>query len=434
MPGLQGSWEGRLRPRTEVLVAVTALAAVGIVAAALGQRQNRAPGRDPRHSIFLAGPAGTRGLADALRRLGTRVIPWRQRLERLAGDTSVAGRKLVFAELDPYHPLDLVEAESLVEFAAGSGDLLLAGRGSAAAMACYGYGIERRSGDTIPLFRPGGSPDAPATHATDVVLASRTDTVVVDSSDTHAGVTSRCEVLPPEAVDTLLLAPGGRVAALRLAYDSGATHITLVAPGDLFSNARLRAGSDGVAPLRLLADDYDVVWVDEYNQGFAAGGNLLGAVVAWSRHAPAGWVLWQLILVGLVALAVAAVRFGPVQARIEPGRRAASEHVHALAAALAAARGGDVAVALMVRGLRRRLAAGGSAPASPPREWLGRVREHARTPRARAAVDRLLTLTRGRPDGSDVLAAANAVEDVWEDLTPSRPNPSSSRVPTPAPS
>lgn len=434
MPGSPGLWEEPLRPRTEVLLAAAALAGVGVIAAALGQRQNRTPSRDPRHSIFLAGPAGSRGLADALRRLGVRVLPWRQRLEGLGRDTLPTGERVLFAELDPVYALDGTEAESLVEFAAGTGDLLLAGEGSLAAMHCYGYGIDRRSGDTVSLFRPGGRPGAVVTHALDRVLAARTDTAVVDSSQVHAGRTSICVVAEPEVVDTLLVTAGGRVAALRLTFDSGATHVTLVAPGDLFSNQRLRSDGDGVVPLRLLAQGYDAVWVDEYNQGFAAGGNLLGAVLGWSRRSPVGWIFWQLILVGLLALAATAVRFGPVLPRPAPSRRAASEHVHALAAALAAAQGSDVAVELMVRGLRRRLAPAGTAPAAAGREWLTRLRDHARHPRARRAVDLLLTLTRGRPDGNDVLAAANAVEDVWEDLTPSRPTPSGARASAPAPS
>ena len=112
------------------------------------------------------------------------------------------------------------------------------------------------------------------------------------------------------------------------------------------------------------------------------------------------------------------VRFGPVRSVIRRTRRSPLEHVRALATALQAARGHDVAVELLVRGLRRRLSRDGRAGREPAADWLASLAERTRSPRARAAAVRLRELTRPRRSVDDVRAAANAVEDVWQELRP----------------
>jgi hypothetical protein len=99
------------------------------------------------------------------------------------------------------------------------------------------------------------------------------------------------------------------------------------------------------------------------------------------------------------------------------------EHVRALATALAAASGSRVAIELMIQGLRRRLAPAGGAPvrgALP--QWLESLNANVRTPRSKAAVSTLMNLTRSAHGPESVLRAANAVEDVWQDLKPVSPN------------
>jgi predicted RNA polymerase sigma factor len=123
--------------------------------------------------------------------------------------------------------------------------------------------------------------------------------------------------------------------------------------------------------------------------------------------------------VGLIALAAAAIRFGPIRPPAGRKRRSPLEHVRALATALAAARGHDLAVRLMAQGLRRRLSRGPQAGLrADPRPWLAALAPHLRSGRGREAAAELLALT-GRPQDADgVLHAANVVEDVWEDLKP----------------
>jgi hypothetical protein len=163
-----------------------------------------------------------------------------------------------------------------------------------------------------------------------------------------------------------------------------------------------------------------VTW-DEYHHGFGTEGVSIPAlVVGWVRESPAGWAALQLVAVGLIWLAVTAVRFGPAQSAIERRRRSPLEHLEALAAGLESAAGADTAVQLMTLGLRRRLSRAGhltpgTRDLSP---WLGGLEVAVNSPRGRQAV-RTLQRTITHPGGPErVLAAAQAVEDVWEELRP----------------
>jgi hypothetical protein len=129
-------------------------------------------------------------------------------------------------------------------------------------------------------------------------------------------------------------------------------------------------------------------------------------------------MVWQLAAVGMVALLASGVRFGPVRSAIERRRRSPMEHVRALATALAAARGHDVAVRLMVQGLRRRLSRGGRAPGTDLESWLDGLAPSVRSPRGRDALEALKAALGTPPDAASVLAAGNAVETLWEELKP----------------
>jgi len=133
---------------------------------------------------------------------------------------------------------------------------------------------------------------------------------------------------------------------------------------------------------------------------------------------PAGWALRQLAAVGLVALAVAAVRFGPARSVIDRRRRSPLEHVEALAVSLQGAGGVDTAVALIVAGLRRRLGRAGVIQPGEQRAWLSALELALPTTRARDAVRRLQQ-AETQPGGAErALVAAQALEDVWEELRP----------------
>ena len=115
---------------------------------------------------------------------------------------------------------------------------------------------------------------------------------------------------------------------------------------------------------------------------------------------------------------MAAVRFGIPSSAIERRRRSPLEHVNALAAGLAGAGGAETGVRLIVAGLRRRLSRGGHVPAGDAGPWLAQLELALPTERGRRAVRRLRDIL-NRPGGDErVLAAAQAVEDVWQDLHP----------------
>ena len=108
-----------------------------------------------------------------------------------------------------------------------------------------------------------------------------------------------------------------------------------------------------------------------------------------------------------------AVRFGPARSVIERRRRSPLEHLEALAAGLESAADAETAVQRLVAGLKRRLG-------QTNQTGLESLELVMRGPRGRGAVRRLRHLVneRGGAPSQRVLNAAQAVEDVWEELRP----------------
>jgi hypothetical protein len=406
-----------MSPRVRILLAVGLLVVLGFIAGTIGSRRNRAPSFDPRRSVQLTGPYGAKAYAETLRRLKVSVELYRQRIAQL-GDFKADDRQ-VLAVLDPPEWLDGAQAEDLVAFHEEQGDLLLSGWSTSTVMQCFGYDADYRGDDSTPVFRPGGG--APVSWTSDVVLARVLDSVAVDTTDLKAGSVAECVVEEPDLVDTLLVTAGGRPVALRLSYPELGS-VTLVADGMLFSNARLRESDAGLVVLPIIAGRYSRVVFDEYEHGFGPGGSLLSATFEWSLNTPYGWLFWQLAVVGLIALVAGAIRFGAARRIIERRRRSPLEHVRALATALSAARGSHVAVDLMIRGLRRRLSGAGQPIRGDLNPWLAELAANVRTTRSSQAVTTLIELTRRAPGTDSVLRAADAVEEVWQDLKPPSPN------------
>jgi hypothetical protein len=398
-----------MRPRTELAAAVGLLLVLGIGAAALGSRRARTTDVDRRRSTFLAGPSGARAFAEALERLGVEVYRSRRPPESL--DT-ITNRTTLVAVLGPTLPLSPAGGVRLAELPA---DLLLAGSKTVLAMRCLGYTVIPRVDQTAGTTPSGTAPDAvmPRIRAELIHHLARS---IVDSSG--SGRTVSCEVPEPLSVDTLLVVGNQRLAAVRLTLEGG-RRVTLVGDDRLFSNRALRSTRAGPLALGLVVPRYRRVVMDEYHHGYVASRSLAGAAIEWSLHTPLGWAAWQLALVGVLALLAAGVRFGPIREGIERRRRSPLEHVRALAAALAAAHGHDVAVRLMVQGLRRRLSRAGSPSAGDLTVWLENLASSLRTARGREALTSLMELHRRQPSAAGVLEAANAVDVLWEELKPS---------------
>ena len=399
-----------MRARAELALGAALFLALAVAVGVAGLGRARLTDADQRRSTFLAGPAGARGYAEALARLGVRV----ERLRRPLGTLdSVAGRRTIVAFLGPSMWLDAREGSAVASLRA---DLLLAGPGAAAAFRCLGWDVRPRYRDSLAITPPGSAGPMPFPRVR-AVLARRDSSVAVDSAGGADGAPVRCTAPAVRLVDTLLRASGGRPVAVRAALDDGRT-ITLVADDRLFENRALRETGAGPFALGLVVPRYDRILVDEYHHGFDASRTLAGAAAEWTLHSPWGRGVLQLAAVGVIALLAAGIRFGPVRAGIERRRRSPLEHVRALATALAAARGHEVAVSLLIQGLRRRLARAGPAPRGEIGPWLEGLAPAVRSARGQAALERLTTITHHPAGADDVLHAADAVETLWEELTP----------------
>ncbi len=408
-----------MHARTEALVGLGALVLVSVLVTTLGRRRAGEADVDPRPSSLLTGPHGARGFADALVRLGHRVTRFRGATAALPIAGSDSARTLLVL-LDPTDEISSHEVAAFRSWndSVRGGDLLLAGARAIGLMECFGYTVDSRPFDSVTVRAPAGQATVAGWPKVTAVLAASNDSVIVDSSRAADYRTTRCAVPPIGRIDTLLMSTTGRAVGLRLERSDVDRRVLLFADAGLFRNRALRETDAGPFALRLVGEHYDRVIFEETHHGFSEGGSLAGAVIAWSIRSPWGWAMWQVALVGLLALLAGAVRFGRPRLVLERRRRSPLEHVRALATALAAARGHDVAIAAIVTGLRRRLSPAGQRSRGDWRQWLIQLGAQGQSARARDAVNTLQSLTRPEQTPAGVLRAANAVEDVWEELRP----------------
>ncbi len=317
-------------------------------------------------------------------------------------------RAALLVVLNPPISLDDVELDEVVSFVAHGGAVLAAGHGGGITR-CAGWrrepeGYVDDSSTVRPIEQSGARLRLP--RAARVLVPRRRDSRLEALVKRSVATSNEaCDTLAPVAQDTLVAAMKGQPVLLRLRYASGGS-ILLASDAGWFRNKVWRDTDVPYVVLPLLMTTSRgggrVVW-DEYHQGFAREAPT-PAVVAWdwAIHSPVGWAMLQLVAVGLVWLSVTAVRFGPARAVIERRRRSPLEHLEALAAGLEGADDADIAVQRIVAGLR-----------------LESLTLATTSPRGRGAVLRLRGLINQRSGAPErVLAAAQAVEDVWEELRP----------------
>ena len=422
--------------RTEIVSAVL-LAAALIAAVLAGRRQRHAVAGWEPVSTYTTGPTGGRGPYDVLVRLGVPVERRRTALFDLA--RRVQNRPAVLAVVSPELWLQSAEREAVARYVATGGKLVAVGDAGGLTQ-CFGWDTSRPDStdlegrDSAAVVAPEGFAALPRVgwvlHR--IGQADLKDQVKRNEEVAKRGAPRRftrdnddCRSALPAGVDTLLATPHHAPVVLRLHFRGGGSAL-LVGDDGYFRNAAWRYSSvpELLVPLILLPSRGRISW-DEYHHGYGEQASRGGALIGWMARSPVGWVLFQLVAVALLWLAVRAVRFGPARAVVERRRRSPLEHVEALAAGLEGAGGVDTAVALTVSGLRRRLSRTGQPPHGDPRQWLATLELALPAVRGRRAARRLQdTLT--KPGGAErVLAAAQAVEDVWEELRP-RASPAAS--------
>jgi hypothetical protein len=408
--------------RLELGLALLLAGAIGVAVFA-ANRTAKPAARDSRASTLLSGPEGSQALYRVMVRLGRPVERRRTALFSLASSPPPGPALLVVVQ--PPIWLEPAELEQVARFVQQGGAVLAAGSGGGITR-CAGWRLqpERVLDDSVPV-RPPRSGEALRLPRAARVLAPRARGEKGGGGRLQGLVKRRmvapdepCDSLVAEGRDTLVAAVDGRPVVLRLHYAGGGT-ITLASDAGWFRNQAWRDTDVPYVVLPLLVPERRgrVVW-DEYHQGFGRQSPSMAALTwEWTLHSPAGWAMLQLVAVGLVWLAVTAVRFGPARSVIERRRRSPLEHLEALAAGLESAGDSDTAVQRIVAGLRRRLSRAGHVGGGDLEAWLGTVALATTSARGRGAVRRLQHLITQR-GGEHALDAAQAVEDVWEELRP----------------
>src|SRR5213594_408440 len=368
-----------------------ALALAVAVAFVAGSRGASAPPLDFRTSSLVSGPQGSRAVYDVLARLRVPVERRRSALFDFARDTTHRAPPAVLLVLDPPRGLYPAELAQVMRFVRSGGRVVVAGSGGGITR-CVGWRTNNEEvffpRDSFRVIAPSRSLTLPP--VADFLKPRRDDGAAESRLRVRAGQLEEgeCETVPAPAEDTLLHLTDGRPAVLRLHYQGGGS-VTLVADPGYFRNRVWRSTDVPyfVAPLLMPARRGSVVW-DEYHQGFGRGRSM------------------------------AAVRLGPPRRAVATRRRSPLEHLEALAAGLESAAGVDTAVALTVSGLRRRLGRTGLLRPDAQQSWLAALELALPTVRGRDAVRRLQQIIT-QPGGAErALAAAQAAEDVWEQLRP----------------
>lgn len=394
-----------MRPRNEVLIAAIVFVLLIAGAALLGKRDQRVADFDPRASAQVSTPYGLKGFAEALTRLGYEVDPSLEPAGTLLSETPEDAVIIVA------RPRDELRDSDVGLLLQSNRALVFAGQRNELALWCLGYQLQPLWLDSAAVREPNA-----VLHAgswTNAVLET-----VEKSSSAPGDADVACGTAPVARTDTLLVDSRGRVVALRLTTSDGRER-TLLADDAVLSNSQLRRSLLAPRILPLIVGARRPVIFAEYYQGIHIPDRGWGAVFAWSRSHPGGWALWQLIIVGALAFLVGAVRFGPVVHVVVRTRRSSQEHVSALAKALSAANGHEVAMASLIRGLQRRLELTGIATRGDQRDWrswLSALKRRAPNVRAKTAIEQLEQTTQGHLNSMSVLNAANSVEDVWEAL------------------
>jgi hypothetical protein len=343
-----------------------------------------------------------------MERLGVSVVTWTRPLARLPIAEVGPNDWLALLDVSAFgDPLNDVDVGAILDWLDRGGGVLLVGRSRAAT--CVGAPVN--AGTVVVPMRDERLPET-RWRIEDPDDAAPEEQAVVSP------VEMRCASVETSKTVHILRNQRG-APVVRLDWLEGDARVLTIAEPDYLRNRTLRDRETGTVLLPLLLAERPArVFVDEYDHGFGAHPSLYGATWSWMRSRPAGWAMLHLGVVGLLALAVLAVRFGPALSVIERRRRSPLEHLDALAVGLERAKASGTAIELIVQGLQRRLgrAGAGRRAVARSREWLDALALSAQSAPAKAAVASLAQALKNRGDPDSVSDAALAVEDVWEAL------------------
>jgi len=397
--------------RAEIGLAL--LLALGITVAVVAGGRSGAPAAAfEAPSSFASGPSGARGVYEVLQAVGLKVERRRTPFFDLNQKGAHHPTLLVMLDLEPWdQALKSVELTQVARYVKAGGALFLVG-GTSGIAPCLGWGrrVESRyRTDSFAVQSVSGLNLPPVT----TFMQPRRDSL-------DPGEANRCPSFGAvSSVDTVVRTLSGRPVFLDLHFRDGGL-VVLGAEDDWVRNAVWKNTPVPyvLVPLIRSAAGNQLIAFDEYHHGYTESGAMTMAAI-WLMATPAGWVLAQALAVALVALFVSAFRFGPARPVIDRRRRSPLEHLDALAAGLESSDGSQTALGLIVGGLRRRLSRTGQGPgAKADDQWIAALTLAMPTPQGRGAVRRLREAFTKPGGGERVLAAANSVEDVWEELRP----------------
>ena len=369
-----------MRPRTELGLAAGLLLVLGVGRRSLvGSRRTRpAPTSRPARPTS-PGPAAPARFAEALERLGVEVERFRRPTAALAMPDS-SGEGEVVAVLGPADSAQRGRGAHLLGLPV---DLLLAGDNSASAIRCLGYQVVAPEVD-----RPGGNQGAAGRGRPSGASGLGRAGAAPGAADRGLRRLRRAEGdLRRAGAD-----PGRHAAPDGARPAGGGPAAVLRRPGGDARGRRPRSSGTARCGTRRPVRSCSGSW-----RRATAGWWWTSTTTAIRR--PARWAAPR--SAGAPArpgdgragssppsACSRCSRRGCGSARcgraIERRRRSPMEHVRALATALAAARGHDVAVRLMIQGLRRRLSRGAAAPTRGDLESLARRARPRGPDRARA--------------------------------------------------
>ena len=318
---------------------LTGFAVVVVVGALLTPTTN--PESAGRLTTFAADPGGTRGLHEVARRLGW---PVQQKLEPLSAPLD---SNAIYVVLRPVIELTSLETSALLDAVrAGAGLVLVPGRASAVVDSLGLRAVHTALGPHEIVRRPAWDS-----------LGVRPTTVW------PFAVIERTDSSPPDAI-TLLATRRLRsnfvvdTQALVMGVPLGRGRIAILADGDILANSELRDETAAVLPIRLFewagsGRRLPLIFT-EYHQGYGRHPSVTRSIrTAMFQTAP-GRTVVQLLVAGLVLLAVHGIRPIAPRSRARVERRSPIEHVGALAHAYAQVGATRTAARRLIHGLRRR--------------------------------------------------------------------------------